>query len=85
MRYQPVEYMPETLEPGVLYVSEQFGCTMHICPCGCGRDVQVPIKPFWNDGWDLQVDGNNVTLQPSIANRVCKAHYWIRDSKVVYA
>lgn len=85
MRYELVQYMPETIEPDVLYVSHEFGATMHICPCGCSREISCEIKPFWSDGWRLTVSNDKPTLYPSIANRICKAHYWIRDGEVVWA
>ncbi len=33
---QRVHHMPKVLEPGILYVSEEFGAAAHLCACGCG-------------------------------------------------
>jgi len=80
-----VKFMPKTLEVGVLYISKEFGSVLHLCACGCGRKSVTPIAPFWKDGWVLKEEGDKVTLSPSILNKVCKAHYWIRANEVVWA
>jgi hypothetical protein len=80
-----VHFMPETKETGRLYISHEFGCVIHVCPCGCGKDASTPIKPMWSDGWDLaEHDDATVTLHPSILNP-CGAHYWIRKNVIVWA
>lgn len=81
-----VESMPEILVPGVLYVSEKYGSVIHLCPCGCGWKSVTATKPFWPDGWDITIDGNFVTLSPSILARYpCKSHYFIRRNEIQWA
>ena len=79
-----VEYIPERLEDGVLYISQRYGTAAHKCCCGCGEEVITPLNPT---DWALQVDGDVVTLHPSIGNWsfTCRSHYWIRRSKVIWA
>lgn len=76
-------YMPAQLEPGVLYVSEEFGAAAHLCACGCGAKVRTPIGPT---EWTLQETKDGPTLWPSIGNwqQACKSHYIIRRGEVVW-
>lgn len=81
---QFVEYIPERLADGILYVSEKYGTAMHKCCCGCGEEVVTPLNPT---DWSLQIEGNLVTLDPSIGNWsfACRSHYWIRWGQVIWA
>jgi hypothetical protein len=78
-----VEFIPEELELGVLYVSLKFNTVAHSCACGCGLQV---ITPLIRKGWRLIFDGT-VSLQPSIGNwnYPCRSHYWIRKNNIVWA
>ena len=84
IRLQRVSYMPKALEPGVLYVSEEFGTVAHLCPCGCGSKIRTPLGPT---EWSLKVTNRGPSLFPSIGNwqRPCKSHYWIRQGKIIWA
>jgi hypothetical protein len=66
-------------EESVLVVDSRY--TSHRCPCGCGMTVMLPIG---QDGWTLTRDGDLVTLNPSIFNHPCQAHYFIKNSEVVW-
>jgi hypothetical protein len=80
-----VEFIPETLEDGRLYISEEYSTAVHKCCCGCGLKVVTPLKA--NKGWRLTRDGQSVTLFPSIGNWSfpCQSHYWIRRNAVVWS
>lgn len=84
LSHQLVEFIPERLAEGVLYISQRYGTAAHKCCCGCGEEVVTPLTPT---DWSLQIDGNVVTLHPSIGNwsYACRSHYLIRRSKVVWA
>jgi hypothetical protein len=84
MSHQFVEFIPEQLAEGVLYISKRYGTAAHKCCCGCGEEVITPLNPT---DWSLRVDGKVVSLYPSIGNWsfACRSHYWIRRSKVVWA
>ncbi len=84
LRHQFVEFIPERLEDGVLYISQRYGTAAHKCCCGCGVEVVTPLAPT---DWLLRMEGNAVTLNPSIGNWSfsCRSHYWIRRNKVVWA
>lgn len=76
-----VEFIPETLEEGKIYISQTYATAAHKCCCGCGHKVVTPLSPT---GWRLTVDGEHVSLYPSIGNWgfPCRSHYWIRRNVV---
>ncbi len=79
-----VERIPERLEEGVLYVSILYATAMHLCACGCGREVVTPLTPT---DWEIAFNGETVSLSPSIGNWSfqCQSHYWIRRGRVRWA
>src|SRR5882672_12260484 len=76
-----VEAAPQTLEPGVLYVSIRHKSVLPLCACGCGREVVTPLAPH---RWQLSFDGETVSLEPSVGNSVlsCRSHYFITNNEV---
>jgi hypothetical protein len=80
---QFVEFIPSTLQDGVLYISQKYGTAAHKCCCGCGIKIVTPITPT---DWRLTVSGNEVTLHPSIGNwnHPCQSHYIIRSNRVIW-
>lgn len=84
MRHEFIEFMPDRLENGVLYISMSYNTATHLCACGCGKEVVTPISPI---GWSLTYNGQTISLRPSIGNWnfPCKSHYFITDSKVQWA
>lgn len=84
LRPQSVEFIPEHLEDGVLYISQRYQTATHRCCCGCGEEVVTPLSPT---DWSLRIVNGAVTLYPSIGNWsfACRSHYWIREGKVVWA
>jgi hypothetical protein len=79
-----VDYIPDDLGDGVVYVCIQFATAVHKCCCGCGREVVTPLSPT---DWKFIFDGETISLDPSIGNWSfpCQSHYWIRHDKVVPA
>ena len=75
-----VDFIPEDLEDGVLYVSMEYTTAVHLCACGCGLKVITPISPAQ---WRLTYDGR-VSLYPSVGSwdLVCDSHYWIIKNHV---
>lgn len=84
LRFEFVEFVPEVLDEGVLYVSIPYATASHRCCCGCGSEVVTPISPT---DWSITFDGVSVSLDPSIGNWSfpCRSHYWIRHGKVRWA
>lgn len=79
-----VYYIPKTLEPGILYMSKEFGAALHLCACGCGLKVSTPIGPT---DWSVEDTPAGPTLVPSVGNWQfpCKSHYFIREGRIVWA
>lgn len=78
------EYIPDTLEEGKIYISEEGSLAIHLCACGCKGKT---VTPFGNtDGWNLTNNNGFITLRPSIGNFMGEnpyhAHYFITDNKI---
>jgi len=84
LEHKFVHYIPEQLEPGVIYISMEYATAAHSCCCGCAEQV---ITPFTPTDWELSFDGETVSLWPSIGNWNfrCRSHYIIRNSRIVGA
>lgn len=84
INHEFVQYIPNELQDGVVYISISYGTVVHKCFCGCGSEVVTPLSP--ND-WSLTYDGMSISLSPSIGNwsYPCQSHYWIEDGKVKWA
>jgi hypothetical protein len=79
-----VEFVPAELAPGTLYLSMAYATTVHLCACGCGNKVVLPLSPAQ---WHLLFDGEAVSLTPSVGNWEfpCRSHYWIKNNKIRWA
>ena len=78
-------YMPEELEEGKLYISEQYGVAIHLCLCGCKEKTVTPLGMHGGvEGWILtkRASDGAVSLSPSISNyqTQCKSHYIITNN-----
>jgi Family of unknown function (DUF6527) len=84
LTHQFVEFLPDKLEDGVLYISIEYKTVAHRCLCGCGNEVNTPLSPA---GWRLTFDGDSISLHPSIGNWgfACQSHYWIERNHVKWA
>jgi hypothetical protein len=84
INHQFVEFIPENLDSGVLYISKRFSTASHLCCCGCGLEVVTPLKPA---KWKLIEHNGTISLTPSIGNWSfpCHSHYWIRSGHIVWA
>ena len=89
MRYEKldhhfVEQFPERLEPGILYVSMEYGSVSHSCCCGCGEEIVTPLTPT---DWKITYDGETISLNPSVGSWTiaCRSHYVIRNNQVIEA
>ena len=84
LEHEFVEYIPEKLEEGRIYISLKYRTVAHKCACGCGNEVFTPLGPT---DWRVTFDGVSVSLFPSVGNwsLPCKSHYWIDAGKVKWA
>src|SRR5882762_6861362 len=84
LEHKFVHYIPEQLQPGVIYISMEYATAAHSCCCGCGEQV---ITPFTPTDWELTFDGETISLWPSIGNWNfdCRSHYIIRNNRALSA
>jgi hypothetical protein len=84
LEHRFVQHIPDSLEPGVLYISMEYGTAAHSCCCGCGEEVVTPFTPT---DWKMAFDGETVSLWPSVGNwnLACRSHYVIDHGQVVEA
>jgi len=83
IRLQKVNYMPNTFDQGVLYVSHKYQIAGHLCACGCGEKVWTPLG---HTDWSVKMSKNGPSMRPSIGNGQlnCKSHYIIRNGSVLW-
>lgn len=84
IRLERVHYMPKKLEPGLIYVSEEFDTAAHLCACGCGAKIRTPLGPT---DWSFEETPSGPTLNPSVGNwqQSCQSHYWIWQGEIRWA
>lgn len=84
LKHEFVEFIPEELAEGRLYVSCNYATAAHKCCCGCGLEVVTPLSPT---DWRMTFDGVSVSLSPSVGNWgfECQSHYWISNNHVRWA
>ena len=84
LKYEFVEYIPDRLINGTIYISVAFATAAHKCCCGCGNEVITPLSPT---DWTLIFDGQSISLNPSIGNWnfACQSHYWIIHNRIKWA
>jgi len=84
LAHQFVEYIPDDVDDGTIYVSIPFATAVHKCCCGCGEEVVTPLSPT---DWQLTFDGESISLAPSVGNWGfdCGSHYWIHRGRVKWA
>lgn len=85
-----VEFMPNELEQGKLYLSKEYKTVIHACACGCETRTVTPIDNerhergedrWWGiyPSWEAEL----ISIQASILNKPCNAHYYITNNQVV--
>ena len=74
----------EDMVEGILYISTKYRVVIHKCLCGCGDKVVTPFMD--NNDWEIDINGEEFTMSPSIGNyqHKCKSHYSISKSKVIW-
>lgn len=84
LNHEFVDYIPNELKDGTVYVCIAFVTVAHKCCCGCGNEVITPLSPT---DWALTFDGQSISLYPSIGNWGfdCQSHYWIKHNRVKWA
>jgi hypothetical protein len=84
IQHQFVEFVPEKLEPGKLYVSAWSTTPRTTCaPAGAAYEVVTILGPADSS---ITYNGRGVSISTSIGNSnfPCKSHYWIEDNRVLW-
>jgi hypothetical protein len=78
--YKQVERIPQHLDPGVIYHSEDFELASLLCACGCGHKIVLLVP----DSHQVYGENGMATVHPSIGvfDGACKSHYVIRRGHV---
>jgi hypothetical protein len=84
LQHRFVEFIPEELEEGTLYITMEYRTAVHMCVCGCGNEVITPFSPT---DWHLRFYGDSVSIYPSIGSWSfrCRSHYWISKNRIEHA
>lgn len=84
LQHKFVEFIPDKIEEGIVYISLIYCTAIHKCVCGCGNEVVTPLSPT---DWKLTFNGKTISLYPSIGNWNfdCRSHYWINNSEIEFA
>jgi hypothetical protein len=79
-----VEFIPESIEEGILYIAMEYRTTAHLCCCGCRSPVYLPLSPTQ---WRLTFDGESIWIDPSVGSwsLPCQSHYWIRGNRIEWS
>lgn len=74
-------FIPQDLEQGNFYYSEEFSSSTHLCACGCGQKVSFPIK---KGEWRLREYKGKFWVWPSVGSRSlpCRSHYVISGNRL---
>ena len=78
-----VEDMPQSMRSGTLYISIKHRLIEHVCACGCGEEISLPLG---KSEWRIAYDGDSISVFPSVGNwrLPCKSHYVIRENKTIW-
>jgi hypothetical protein len=56
-----------------------------MCPCGCGKRLELLLVKEAKPSWKLTIEGNKPTLHPSVWLKFgCKSHFWIKKGKIFW-
>ncbi|WP_116091836.1 DUF6527 family protein [Sphingomonas crusticola] len=87
LAYVDSDELPSVIPDRTVVVAREAGELWSaglICPCGCGRRIELMLLPKVKPRWDIRESQNErPTLWPSIwANDGCRSHFWLRDGMV---
>lgn len=85
LRHEFVEFIPERLIEGTIYISKRYRTASHLCCCGCGLEVVTPLNPA---KWRLiENSDGTISLLPSVGNWSfpCQSHYFLTRNQVEWA
>lgn len=89
VRYIEGDELPEQFPEFDLVVARERGDLWSagmLCPCGCGRKLEVMLLAEVRPRWDLSIDSNGYpSLSPSVwVKDGCKSHFWLRRGNIMW-
>lgn len=77
--FEKVEFIPtkEEMKQDVIYISDKYKTSSHLCLCGCGMET---VTPLISGQWSYSVNTNDkLSMSPSVGNYnfPCNSHYII--------
>jgi len=87
LKYFEGDELPDTIRPRTLVVAregDELWSAGMICPCGCGRRIELMLLPGVKPRWDVCVDDRGLpSLSPSVWARTgCRSHFWLRAGRI---
>jgi hypothetical protein len=91
--FRLVETIPAIMEDNVIYVSSKYRMANHKC-LGCykhesvtaitvlvidGKVINDNDDTRWDDGWNIIIENDKISVTPSILNNLCGCHYVITN------
>lgn len=83
LQFKFVDFIPDVINQGVIYISLKYKTAIHKCACGCKNEVVTPFSPT---DWQLTFDGESISLKPSIGNWnfECRSHYLLVRNEIIH-
>ena len=82
-KHKFIRYMPDKIQPGIIYITVFYGQITFRCPCVRGEVIKRILKPGQVNPFWFEFDGHTVTLGPQIVSVQCQTHFRIINNKVV--
>ena len=86
-----VDQLPLEVEEGKIYITNEYGISVHLCACGCKVKTFLPFSHIIEGrdmGWVHSVQDGKISTTPSIGNwsgeNPYHAHYFIVNNKIVW-
>ncbi|WP_166211895.1 DUF6527 family protein [Cognatiluteimonas telluris] len=55
------------------------------CPCGCKEQLQLNLMASRSPRWTVKLStGGLISIAPSIDAKHCGAHFFLRDSRIIW-
>ena len=89
-RIKIMEEIPDKVLPNTFYVVGPPDTPLYgimLCPCGCGRNVDLNFNPSSNPCWKLKFHPlGTISITPSIWRKSsgCRSHFFLRYSRIVW-
>jgi len=88
LRSVAVDELPDSLAQHRLYLigSGVPWSAALICPCGCGKVIQLSLLPDDSPSWTVSFDRDGLpTLSPSVRRtNGCRSHFFLRHGAIVW-